>query len=72
MTEEIEATTRKWGSSIGIIIPNDVVEKEHLKPNEKIKLVIKKEILAKDIWNIGPIKLKRTTQEVKDEMRKGW
>ena len=70
--EEVEATTRKWGSSLGIVIPNDVVEKEKLKPNERIKIVIKKELLAKDIWNLGPITLKKTAQEIKDEMRKGW
>ncbi|HLC32680.1 MAG TPA: AbrB/MazE/SpoVT family DNA-binding domain-containing protein [Candidatus Nanoarchaeia archaeon] len=72
MNEEIEATTRKWGSSLGIVIPNDIVEKENLKPNEKIKIVIKKQNFFKDLWGIAPVKDKRSTQEIVDELRKGW
>ncbi len=72
MPEDIECVTKKWGSSIGIVIPNDVVKKEHLKPNEKIRIVIKKIPLAKELWGIGIVKDKRSTQEIKDELRKGW
>ena len=35
---EVEATTRKWGNSLGVILPKDVVQHEHLKENQKIKL----------------------------------
>ena len=35
-------------------------------------MTLKKFILAKEFWKLGPIKDKRTTQEIKDELRKGW
>ena len=33
---ECETITRKWGNSIGITLPKEIVETEHLKEDEKI------------------------------------
>ncbi|MBS3101728.1 AbrB/MazE/SpoVT family DNA-binding domain-containing protein [Candidatus Woesearchaeota archaeon] len=68
---EIQAKTRKWGSSIGVVLPKALVEEAGIKPNEKIVIEIKKRPLAKDFF--GLLKdWKRPTQEIKDEMRAGW
>jgi len=72
MPEEVECTTKKWGSSIGIVIPKSVVEREHIKPNEKIRILVKKVPLARDLWGIAPFKKKQSTQEIKDWLRKQW
>lgn len=72
MAEEIECITKKWGSSLGIIIPRDVVKKKQLKPQEKIHITIEKIALAQDIWNLGPLLRTESTQKIKDELRKGW
>ena len=61
---------RKWGNSIGITIPNKVIEKEKIKPNDKVVVSIQK---AKSIESLfGTLKTKKTAQELKDEARKGW
>ena len=39
----IEVKTKKWGNSIGIIIPSETVEKFNIKPEEKIVIEISKE-----------------------------
>ncbi|MEM3374152.1 MAG: AbrB/MazE/SpoVT family DNA-binding domain-containing protein [Candidatus Woesearchaeota archaeon] len=39
---EIECIARKIGNSIGFIIPKEVVEKENIKENERIKIFITK------------------------------
>ncbi len=39
----IELTIRKWGNSFGAVIPIEVVEKENLKENSKIKIELVKE-----------------------------
>jgi hypothetical protein len=70
--EEVECVAKKWGSSIGVVIPSEVVEKERIKPNEKIHIVVKKCPLARDIWNLGPLAVTEPTQKIKDELRKGW
>ncbi len=68
---EIEVITKKWGSSLGVVIPKNIVEKEHIKEKEKLKIEIKKMHKAKDVF--GMLKgLKINTQKAKDEMRKGW
>ena len=72
MTGEIECKTKKWGSSIGIVIPSEVIKKENIGPNETIKVIIRKNPLAKILWGLGPVKDKRSTDEIIRELRKGW
>jgi len=37
---ETKCITRKWGNSIGITIPKDVVEREGIKENEEVTALI--------------------------------
>ncbi|MBS3114153.1 AbrB/MazE/SpoVT family DNA-binding domain-containing protein [Candidatus Woesearchaeota archaeon] len=68
---EIETKTRKWGSSIGVVLPKEVVDEIGIKPNEKIVIDIKKRPLAKEFFGKFP-HWGKSTQEIKDEMREGW
>ena len=67
----IEGKLKKWGSSLGLIVPKEIVLKERLKVGEEIIFDIKKKIAVKEIfgslrnWKIDP-------QKVKDELRKEW
>ncbi len=68
---EIECVTKKWGSSLGIIIPKEIVMKEHISEHDKIVVEIKKKRLVLDLF--GSISgWKTPTQKIKDEMREGW
>jgi len=70
---EIEATTRKWGNSIVVIIPSEIVNKEKIKENERVtfKVEKKKKAKVKDVF--GLLKdWKRPTEEIIKEARKGW
>lgn len=69
---EVELTARKWGSSLGVIIPKEIVEKEHIKENEKVKLEIKKPHTSHELWGLIPKGWTKSTQELKNEARKGW
>lgn len=67
---EIEAITRKWGNSLGITIPQEIVEEEHLHENQKIKVEIKP---AKNLTSLrGLVKFSKSAQQLKEEMRAGW
>ena len=68
----IEVQTKKWGNSIGIIIPRNVVEKEKIKENQKIIVNIIKKADLSDIFGSLRGKLKMSAQEVKDLSRKEW
>lgn len=56
--ETITATTKKWGNSLGVRLPKEVVRKNHLKPDEKIIIQIGKRRVskAKDIFGLLPKK----------------
>ena len=65
-----QAIVKQWGSSLGIVIPREVVKEEKLHPKEKVVVEI---IKKPDIMRLfGLLKLKKTAQKLKDEARKGW
>ncbi|MBI5553214.1 MAG: hypothetical protein HY917_00570 [Candidatus Diapherotrites archaeon] len=65
-----EVTVKKIGNSMGVLFSKQYVEKEGLKPNQKLLLeVVKKADLA-DVF--GSLKTKMTGQQFKDFVRKGW
>ena len=67
---EAEAIARKWGDSIGFIVPKEVVDKENIKPNSKVKFEIIKVTDISDTF--GKLKRKVSGQEFKDRARAGW
>ncbi len=68
---ECETITRKWGNSLGITLPKEIVEEQNLKENEKIiVLVIKKNSTLKKTFGMLKGKLKKSAQQMKDELRK--
>lgn len=65
----IEVKTKKWGNSIGIIIPSETIERLNIKPDEKIVIEIeKKENVLKELF--GAMKSKKTTEQILKEIRK--
>mgnify|MGYP001574653238 CR=1 FL=1 len=68
-----ETITRRWGNSIAVIIPNDFVVKQDIKENEPIKIEVKKRRpRAGAFFGFAPELKRWSTQELKDEARKGW
>ena len=70
---EIEVLTRRWGNSIAVIVPANIVEKENLKENEKVlfKIEKKRSTKVKDLF--GLLKnWKKPTEEILKEAREGW
>jgi len=68
---ELETKTKKWGNSIGVVIPKGILEKQKIKENEIVIVSIKKKLLVSEVF--GALKgWKKSAQEIKDEMRKAW
>lgn len=68
---EFKAIPRKWGNSIGITFPNEIVEDGKIKTKKEVRiLIIEKNVNQKTIF--GSLKLKGSTQEIKDDMRNNW
>ncbi len=70
--QQFKAVPKKWGNSIGITIPADVIQQEHVQPRKKITVLIIGE-QQKQLKNIfGTLKLKKDTQQVMNEIDEGY
>lgn len=67
----IEAHVKRWGNSMGIVIPSETVEREHLSENKRIRLLIIKDSkkTLKETFGIMKSKIKKSSQQVKNELR---
>ena len=66
---EVRVTLRRWGNSLGIVIPKDVVVREGLKEGDELEVKIRRIPSLKSLF--GKYRFKNL-QEIKDELRKGW
>ncbi len=67
---EIKATTKKWGNSIGVLIPKDVVKEEKIKPNQEIMLMISTRPITKGKDIFDTLKFKESTEKLMREIDK--
>jgi len=66
---EVESKLRKWGRSIGLVIPKKIVEMEKLKEGDSVKLVLaKKRNALKEVF--GTLRFRRSTDEILRESDK--
>lgn len=62
---------RKWGDSLGVVIPSDLVKDMGFRPGDEVEVELRK---SKDIMDLfGKAKFGGIdTQKLKDETRAGW
>ena len=67
--ENINIKARKWGDSIAIVIPSEIVKREGIKANDDISVKIEKKNDLSALF--GSLKgWKINSQKLKDEIRK--
>lgn len=66
----IQAKTKRWGNSIGIVVPSSLVEKLNLKPEEEVMISVeKKSNVLKELF--GALKNnKKSSEQMIKEARK--
>lgn len=67
---QIKAKTKKLGNGIGVLLPKRLVERENIKPNQEVTLIINNKPITKgkDIW--GTFKFKESTEKLMRETDK--
>lgn len=66
-----EATAKKWGNSVGIVLSKDILEKGNIKENDTIcVLLIKENQTPKKLFGMLEGKMHHSTQELKNTMRR--
>ena len=66
---EVKGKVRKWGRSLGVVIPKETIDKEGIKENEDITMLISKpSSVLRDTF--GTFKFKKNTEEMMKEIDK--
>ena len=68
----MEVKVKRWGNSLGVILPKEFVEDKKIKENDVIDIAVVKPIDLRKIFGSGKGKTRMTGQEFKDMVRKGW
>ena len=63
-------TVKRWGSSMGVIIPKEIVRNQRIKEGDDIVIHVFKKGDLSDVF--GTLKTKLTGQQLKDLSRKDW
>ena len=67
----IQTKLRKWGNSIGVVIPIEALKEKGLKEGEEVIVELEKKRTMKEIF--GSLKeLKIDSQKLKEELRRDW
>lgn len=67
----IDTKIKKWGNSLGVIIPSEVVEQGNLKENQNIRILIpsNSQKVLRETFGIGRSRITKSAQQFKDEAR---
>jgi len=67
----IQTKLRKWGNSVGVVIPNEFLRKNNLREGQEIIIEIVKKNTIKELF--GSLKdWKIDSQKLKEDLRKDW
>jgi antitoxin component of MazEF toxin-antitoxin module len=68
----IETKLRRWGNSFGVVIPMEIVEKEKMKENESVSIIIVPDSrkVFRETFGMLKGKIKKSSQQIKDELRR--
>ena len=68
---ETVGKTRKWGNSLGIVLPKEFVKEENIEEGDEVVIKKKKKPSLSDLRGIL-VGVGKTAQELKNEGREGW
>ena len=68
----LSVKTKRWGNSLGIILPSEMVNARGIKENQNLKIIILEDSrkVLHETFGLLKGKLKKSGQEIKDELRK--
>lgn len=66
-----EATIKKWGSSVGVVIPKEIMKEQELKEGQKVTLMVLQTDMRRIKKLFGTVKFGKSTDEILAE-DDGW
>jgi antitoxin component of MazEF toxin-antitoxin module len=62
---------KKWGNSIGLVIPSDLVKKERIRPGDTVEILVRRRLPRLEELG-GTVKLRHNLEDLLGEMEAGW
>ena len=62
---------KKWGNSIGLVIPSALVKKERIRPGDTVEVVVRRRLPRLEELG-GTVKLHHNLEDLLREMEEGW
>jgi len=70
--EQFKAAPKKWGNSMGVTIPLEVIKSENLKLNKEAVFLVLGDNREKIKKMFGTLKMRKPTQQIMDEIDEGY
>ena len=70
--EVFDAIPKQWGNSIGITIPKEILEKEHITLQRRTRFLVIGAAMEDVKKSFGSLKFKKPTQQIMDEIDEGY
>lgn len=67
---KVRATVRRFGNSLGVVIPNEEAERQGIAAGDEVELEVQRRVNLKELF--GSVRFSKSAQEMKDEDRKAW
>ncbi|HIH31208.1 TPA: hypothetical protein HA235_00725 [Candidatus Woesearchaeota archaeon] len=67
-----EAVPKPWGNSMGITIPREIIEKESISGQKKVRFLVIGSEMNSIRKEFGSLKLKKSTQKAMNDIDKGY
>lgn len=67
-----EAVVRRWGNSLGVVLPKELVEQKHLKEEDKVIIDVVMKVDLRRSFGALKGKTRMSGQQFKDLVREGW
>jgi len=70
--ETIDVKVKKWGNSLGVVIPKEIINSKNLKEGSEIELIIRplKKTKVKNVFGILKGKMKKSSDQILKEVDK--
>lgn len=74
MAAKVKVKAKQWGSSLGFIIPNEVVKEQKIMEGDELEVELQKVSHIEKLFGLahGRRPAGLTTRKIKDELRAGW
>jgi antitoxin component of MazEF toxin-antitoxin module len=72
MAARLKVKAKQWGSSLGFIIPNEIVKKQKIKEGDELEVEVQKLTDLERLFGKYNRPRGTTAQQIKDDLRAGW